>query len=153
MTGGKALLNRMEFTNAADYYLFSKKISGEAIQYISHAVDEISDNLIEEYTGIPGPSVKLAAGAAGIAILMTINGYLHQDKVKSHNPEVVSAVEKELASNIQEIQKQQQEEKLRIAQASAADVVRKASENLPNMQHHQNDKKTDRTLASRQRTV
>ncbi len=142
MTGGKAFLNRMEFTKAADYYLLSKKLSGEAMRYISHAAGEISDTLIEEYTGIPGPSVKLAAGAVSLAILMTINSYLHQDKVKSHNPEVVSVVEEELASNIKEMQKEQQEEKLRAAQSSAKLVVKEALEPPPvEKNFHQKTKK------------
>lgn len=93
ISGGKSLLNQMNFSEAGNYYLLSKKLTSEVMKYTSQAVGEISDDLIEEYTGISGQTAKLAAGAAGLAILMTINTYLCQDKVQAHNPEVVSSVQ------------------------------------------------------------
>lgn len=114
----------MNFCEAGNYYLCSKKLSSEVIKYASQAGGEITDALIEEYTGVSGQAVKLAAGAAGLAILTTMNTYICQDKVKSHNPEVISSVQQELSNKIQDMEVSQIKERFKMTQSSTESSVK-----------------------------
>lgn len=153
VSGGKAHLNRMNFMEAGSQYLNAKHFAKGAMKYISQAGGEISDALIKEYTGIDGQTAKLAVGTAGLAILMGVNSYICQDKVKSSNPKVVSAVQKELSSNIQDIEIQQQEERLKIAQMSAKLIAKEASEQLSNRKTSQTTRKRKYNIHSQHRTM
>ncbi len=126
VSGGKAELQALNFMESANYYLLSKKTTDLVLQSVCQLGEEAIVTLAD-HVGIGGQAAKVAAGIAGVAILMAVNNYLSQDKVKAHNPELITSIKEDLSSNIQDIREVQRQEELEmrsvVARSSREDQI------------------------------
>ena len=126
VTGGKTELQRMNFMDAGNYYLLSKSTTDLVLKSVCQLGEEAIVALGEK-VGIGGQAAKVAAGIAGVAVLMAVNNYLSQDKVKAHNPELIDSIKEDLSINIKDMKEVQRQEELEmrsvVAKSSREDSI------------------------------